>query len=257
MYPGNRFLHKFDVCPVVSKGGRGMMRRIHVCAVSVFAVLAFAVVPAFGVTTYSHHDGTAEDAIFSAEIGGAILAQFTATAERFLGVRVNVEDTSLFELLVADDGPTCPDATLYSTNVAADAPGWTEYFRIPRGTPISAGDVVYAGVRYLEPGFPQVGLDLGAVSSNTFAVDPLTHCEPVAGEALIDVVTGRMGDLNNDGDVDTGDALAAINIFLGVNPLDPMARLLGDANLDNTVDTADALAFINIFLGTKAEGELP
>ena len=257
MYPGDRFLHKFDVCPVVSKGGRGMMRRIHVCAVSVFAVLAFAVVPAFGVTTLSYNDGTAEDAIFSAEIGGAIMTQFTANAERFLGVRVHVEDTTLFELLVADDGPTCPDVALYSTNVAAAAPGWTKYFRIPRGTPIALGDVVYAGVQYLTASLPQVGLDLGAGTNNTVAVAPSTHCDPVVGEALVDVVTGRMGDLNNDGDVDTADALAAINIFLGVNPLDPMARLLGDANLDNTVDTADALAFINVFLGVKPEAELP
>jgi hypothetical protein len=233
------------------------MRRIHVYAVSVLAILVLAVGPAFGATIYKFHDDSAEDAIFSTEIGGAIMTQFVHTAAaRFLGVRVNVQDVTPFELLVTDDGPTCPGAVLYSTAAAAAAPGWTEFYRIPRGTPIATGDVVYAGVGYQVASAPAVSLDLGS-SGNTVAVEPSTHCDPVTGEALIEAVAARMGDLNGDGDVDTGDALAAVNIFLGVNPLDAMAKLIGDANVDNTVDTADALAFIGVFLGTKPEGELP
>lgn len=62
--------------------------------------------------------------------------------------------------------------------------------------------------------------------------------------------TGITGDVNGDGTVDTSDAQAIFNHFMGIQLIDKEELLkLADVNEDGTVDTSDAQKVFNIFMG--------
>lgn len=58
-----------------------------------------------------------------------------------------------------------------------------------------------------------------------------------------------MGDVNFDNTVDTTDAQAIFNHFMGLATLSEDARAVADINGDGNVDTTDAQAAFNIFMG--------
>lgn len=61
---------------------------------------------------------------------------------------------------------------------------------------------------------------------------------------------GIPGDVNGDKRVDTTDAQAIFNHFMGIAPIENAGLLkLADVNLDNSVDTSDAQMAFNMFMG--------
>lgn len=62
-------------------------------------------------------------------------------------------------------------------------------------------------------------------------------------------VKGVLGDATGEGTVDTSDAQAIFNYFMGTTRLSEEALALVDINGDNMIDTSDAQAVFNIFMG--------
>lgn len=60
---------------------------------------------------------------------------------------------------------------------------------------------------------------------------------------------GLMGDVNGDGSVDTSDAQAIFNHFMGIAELPSDMLAFADINGDDSIDTSDAQAAFNIFMG--------
>ena len=60
---------------------------------------------------------------------------------------------------------------------------------------------------------------------------------------------GMLGDINLDGEVDTADAVAAIDAWLGKIALNELQKNNGDVNFDGTVDAADAALIVDFWLG--------
>lgn len=58
-----------------------------------------------------------------------------------------------------------------------------------------------------------------------------------------------LGDANEDGSIDTVDAMQAVNHFVGNIELTGNRLLAADVNKDNTVDTVDAMRIVNLFVG--------
>lgn len=63
------------------------------------------------------------------------------------------------------------------------------------------------------------------------------------------VEPGLLGDVNFDNTVDTSDAQAIFNHFMGIATLSEEALVVADITGDNAVDTSDAQAAFNIFMG--------
>jgi hypothetical protein len=66
------------------------------------------------------------------------------------------------------------------------------------------------------------------------------------------VATIHYGDINNDNNIDTSDAIAALNIFTGTGSYTDDQKAAADVNKDTKVDTSDAIAILNYFVGNKA-----
>ncbi len=60
---------------------------------------------------------------------------------------------------------------------------------------------------------------------------------------------GMLGDINLDGEVDTADAVAAVDAWLGKIELNELQKNNGDVNFDGTVDAADAALIVDFWLG--------
>lgn len=58
-----------------------------------------------------------------------------------------------------------------------------------------------------------------------------------------------LGDVTDDGIIDTSDAQAVFNHFMGINLLDEDALAWADINGDGMIDTTDAQAVFNMFMG--------
>lgn len=58
-----------------------------------------------------------------------------------------------------------------------------------------------------------------------------------------------LGDVNEDGSIDTVDAMQAVNHFVGNIELTGSRLLAADVNNDSTVDTVDAMRIVNLFVG--------
>ena len=63
----------------------------------------------------------------------------------------------------------------------------------------------------------------------------------------VETEVGLMGDVNENGKVDTNDAILVIKYFLGMNP-DGFNESLADVTGEGKIDTNDAIAIIKIFL---------
>ncbi len=59
----------------------------------------------------------------------------------------------------------------------------------------------------------------------------------------------RLGDVNDDGTVDSADALLALQFFVGMKTPTEQQRLAANVNRDNTIDSADALLILKYFVG--------
>lgn len=59
----------------------------------------------------------------------------------------------------------------------------------------------------------------------------------------------KLGDINNDGTVDSADALLALQYFVGIKTPTETQRLAANVNKDNTIDSADALLILKYFVG--------
>lgn len=68
-------------------------------------------------------------------------------------------------------------------------------------------------------------------------------------EVTEEEVKGLLGDVNRDGTVDTSDAQAIFNHFMGIAQLSDDVLPFADINEDGSVDTSDAQAVFNIFMG--------
>ena len=230
-------------------------------------VLALAAVPVSGRTIYSHNDGSAEDAIYGENVGDAVAVQFYhSDPGHILGARVYVASgagdqatggsTTFAVHLTTQDETDAPEDDILVKQITTDArDAFSDYFSL-RGVTASPFFVV---VKYLVPREPEIGLDTdnaaGADSTWHFlsATEPWTNLsdlpEGTLGAGMIDVVAGKMGDLNGDDAIDTQDALYALECFAGIKTRTPEDVLVGDTNLDGTLDTVDALAFLDIFAG--------
>lgn len=63
---------------------------------------------------------------------------------------------------------------------------------------------------------------------------------------------GLLGDVNNDGVIDTSDAQAIFNYFMGMSSEDrTFVKEKADLNQDGAIDTSDAQAAFNIFMGAN------
>lgn len=71
----------------------------------------------------------------------------------------------------------------------------------------------------------------------------LVECSYKVGEL------GIPGDVNGDQTVDTSDAQAIFNHFMGISTLDDSVLSLADVNGDNSIDTSDAQMVFNMFMG--------
>lgn len=69
------------------------------------------------------------------------------------------------------------------------------------------------------------------------------------GEGRIIIYQGMEGDVNGDGIVDTSDAQAIFNHFMGIEELPDTLLAFADIDGDNYIDTSDAQAAFNIFMG--------
>lgn len=58
-----------------------------------------------------------------------------------------------------------------------------------------------------------------------------------------------LGDVNNDGAIDSEDALKALKHFVGIETLNSTQVLAADVNKDSTVDSSDALLILKLFVG--------
>lgn len=58
-----------------------------------------------------------------------------------------------------------------------------------------------------------------------------------------------LGDVNNDGAIDSEDALKALKHFVGMETLSGTQVLAADVNKDSTVDSSDALLILKLFVG--------
>ena len=77
--------------------------------------------------------------------------------------------------------------------------------------------------------------------------NPSSPADPSMAEGQTDVQTHAKGDVNEDGTVDTADAVAVINLYLTGNS-DGMNTGLADANGDGVIDMADVVFIINVYL---------
>jgi hypothetical protein len=59
----------------------------------------------------------------------------------------------------------------------------------------------------------------------------------------------RRGDVNNDGNINVLDVLAALNHILGIVPLDEQGQWRADCNGDGQINVLDALGICNVILG--------
>lgn len=73
---------------------------------------------------------------------------------------------------------------------------------------------------------------------------PATPGDPAGGQG--DVANTELGDVNEDGSVDTADAVLIINKYLGRDVV--MNTTVADMNSDGVIDTADAVLVINKYL---------
>lgn len=64
-----------------------------------------------------------------------------------------------------------------------------------------------------------------------------------------DVADGVLGDVNGDGVVDTSDAQAIFNHFMGIAELPSDKLALADITGEGQIDTSDAQAAFNLFMG--------
>lgn len=69
------------------------------------------------------------------------------------------------------------------------------------------------------------------------------------GDGRITIYQGISGDVTGDGVVDTSDAQAIFNHFMGIELLSEMILPFADINGDSAVDTSDAQAAFNLFMG--------
>ena len=63
------------------------------------------------------------------------------------------------------------------------------------------------------------------------------------------------GDVDGSGEIDTTDALWALQAFVGSRTLDEKAMAAADVNIDGIIDTSDALAILQF--AVKLRDKLP
>ena len=66
---------------------------------------------------------------------------------------------------------------------------------------------------------------------------------------VIRYIGASLGDVNGDGVVDTTDAQAIFNHFMGISAIEEKYLVFADINGDGSIDTSDAQAAFNIFMG--------
>lgn len=82
---------------------------------------------------------------------------------------------------------------------------------------------------------------------NLLPFNPASPSEPETAEGQSDIQIYAQGDANEDGIVDTADAVAVINVYLTGDDSD-VNPALADANSDGVIDMADVVYIINVYL---------
>ena len=77
----------------------------------------------------------------------------------------------------------------------------------------------------------------------------LNNPETVNSYEVEDIEEGIFGDVNGDQKIDTSDAQAIFNHFMGISALSDEMLKYADINGDGSIDTSDAQAAFNIFMG--------
>lgn len=142
----------------------------------------------------------------------------------------------------------------------------------------SSNGVVEYNISGADSGLSQIVVSYNeeeiVLNGKTYVVTPKSHTftlEEYAGDVFITKINGEtldgtkevkfvlkekgaglLGDVNADGTIDTSDAQAIFNHFMGINVIEDESILkLADVNNDNVVDTSDAQLVFNIFMGIK------
>ncbi len=72
-----------------------------------------------------------------------------------------------------------------------------------------------------------------------------------------DLVKGKLGDLNDDGNVDATDALTALQYSVNLTALNETQQMIGDVTNDDKVDAADALMILQNSVGLIWREDFP
>ena len=72
-----------------------------------------------------------------------------------------------------------------------------------------------------------------------------------ARQGDIATIVANRGDVDNNGEIDTNDAILVINFFLQKIELDGKQQKAADVNGDGKIDTNDAIQIIKMYLGKQ------
>ena len=153
--------------------------------------------------------------------------QFDLTAE-------NLTDGSQYLVLMLKDAgeTTVPTAeNIYYINQKAAADGKLTFTN-------AGGDSVYP-------------MDLVNGTYSIYIVGEGKTFTPANADASFTYEAGyTLGDVNNDGSVDTSDAVLALRIYVGTYSATDVQRKAADVSKDGVIDTTDALLMLRFYVGS-------
>ena len=80
---------------------------------------------------------------------------------------------------------------------------------------------------------------------------PKEGVNQAAGQGDIATIVANRGDVNDDGEIDTQDAIRVIQFYLHKIELDGKQQKAADVNGDGNIDTNDAIQIIKMYLGKQ------
>lgn len=183
------------------------------------------------------------------------------STERSFNYTVTTSETLVAVYEFTPEAPSDPTAIHEHRLYLQCSPSDACSFNRTSGAKVTDDEYVYISA-YLSPGFLFRGWYQGAVKISdvkdfnylmgnenvtlTMRCEyaPTTPGDPAGGQG--NVANTELGDVNEDGSVDTADAVLIINKYLGNDVV--MNTTVADMNSDGVIDTADAVLIINKYL---------
>ena len=95
------------------------------------------------------------------------------------------------------------------------------------------------------------------VSGKTYYVSMSSNAESSDSKGLVNIASFKyfesftLGDVNDDGSIDSTDARWALQHYVGLRTLDSTQFLAADVNFDNLVDSSDARMILQYYVGLR------